>query len=58
MKIIYQFLNLDPSSQMLPIISTVLSVIAFAGLVAWAFMLSKRYTSEMSQLPSEKETNE
>ena len=58
MKIIYQFLDLDPSSYLLPIIATLMSVVTFVGIVAWVFMLNKSYTNEMSHLPLEKENIE
>ena len=58
MKIIYQFLDLDPNSQLLPVISTVMSIIAFVGIVAWVFLLNKSYTNEMSNLPLDKENIE
>ncbi|MBI5541661.1 MAG: hypothetical protein HY951_16500 [Bacteroidia bacterium] len=58
MKIIYQFLDLDPGSQFLTVFSTVMSVVTFVGILAWVFMLKKSYTNEMSQLPLEKENIE
>jgi len=51
MKIIYQFLETDSGFNLFPVISTVMLMIAFIGIVFYAIRISKKFTEDMSNLP-------
>ena len=51
MKIIYQYLDLVGTSYWTSIVSTVMLLVSFAGIILYSMSLSKKHIDDMGRLP-------